>query len=137
MQGQAFGSGLRNQATRPKVTASGGMGPGCRAYGWRTTVPACDEGLRHCRRPGSISRFIKARVGAFAQARGKTEEEAVELVRSVSGHSLRRGYGTTAARHDVPGYRIKQRMRRKSMDTTAGHIEGGPGMDKIGAQGIF
>ena len=86
---------------------------------------------------GSVSRIIKARVRAFAQTHGKTQAEADDLVAAVSGHSLRRGYGTTAAMHDVPGYRIKQRMRHKSMDTTAGYIEAGQAWTKSGLKGIF
>jgi hypothetical protein len=39
--------------------------------------------------------------------------------------------------HDVPGYRIKQRKRHKSMDTTAGYIEAGQAWTKSGLKGIF
>src|SRR5262249_46645304 len=35
------------------------------------------------------------------------------------------GYATTAGEYDEPGYRIQQRMRHKSMDTTGGYIRAG------------
>ena len=45
---------------------------------------------------------------ALAQARGKTREEADELVRQFSGHSMRASYATEAGSKDLPSYRIMQ-----------------------------
>ena len=55
----------------------------------------------------------------------KTQAEADEIAAAFSGHSMRAGYATTAGANDVPGYRIQQRMRHKSMDTTGGYIRAG------------
>jgi integrase len=86
---------------------------------------------------GSVSRIVKARVREYALIQGKSEAETLELVAAYSGHSMRAGYGTTAAMHDVPGYRIQQRMRHKSMDTTSGYIRAGQQWTKSGLKGIF
>ena len=48
----------------------------------------------------------------------KSEAEARKLVAADSSHSMRAGYATTAGEHDEPGYRIQQRMRHMSIDTT-------------------
>ena len=45
------------------------------------------------------------------------------FVAAYSSHSMRTGYATTAGEHDEPGYRIQQRMRHKSMDTTGGTVQ--------------
>ena len=50
----------------------------------------------------SVSRIIKARLRKLVRARGKSKDEAREIVRAFSGHSLRAGYATTAASKDVP-----------------------------------
>ena len=41
------------------------------------------------------------------------------------------GYVTTAAEHDEPGYRIQQRMRHKSMDTTGDYFHAGQQFDSM------
>jgi integrase len=86
---------------------------------------------------GSVARIIKARVRTFARAHGRSRAEAWELAEAFSGHSLRRGYGTTAAKGDMPGYRIKSHMRHKSMDTTTGYIDEGEAWAKSGLKGIL
>jgi hypothetical protein len=65
-------------------------------------------------------------------ARGKSETEARKLVAAYSSHSMRAGYATTAGEHDERGYRIQQRMRHKSMDTTGGYIRAGQQWSKSG-----
>ena len=84
----------------------------------------------------SVALIIKARVYKLAIARGKSEQEAGELADSFSGHSMRAGYATTASEHDVPGYRIQQRMRHKSTDTTGGYIRAGQAWTKSGLKGF-
>ena len=44
-------------------------------------------------------------------------------------NSMPAGYVTTAAEHDEPGYRIQQRMRHKSMDTTGDYFHAGQQFD--------
>jgi hypothetical protein len=47
------------------------------------------------------------------------------------------GYATTATEHDEPSYRIQQRMRHRSMDTTGGYIRAGPAVEQVRAQGVW
>ena len=84
----------------------------------------------------SVALIIKGRVRKLAIARGRSEQEASELADLFSGHSMRAGYATTAGEHDVPGYRIQQRMRHKSMDTTGGYIRAGQAWTKSGLKGF-
>jgi hypothetical protein len=49
--------------------------------------------------------------------------------------SMRAGYATTAGENDEPGYRIRQRMRHKSTDTTGGYIPAGQQWSKSGLKG--
>jgi integrase len=86
---------------------------------------------------GSVARIIKKRVRAYAKAHGRNKVAAEELAAAFSGHSLRRGYGTTAAKGDMPGYRIKSHMRHRSMDTTTGYIDEGEAWAKSGLKGIL
>jgi hypothetical protein len=51
----------------------------------------------------SVSRIVKARVRELAMLRGKSPAEADELIARFSGHSLRAGYATSAARANMPG----------------------------------
>ena len=67
-----------------------------------------------------FSRIVKARIRRLAIGQGKTEAEAETIAEAFSGHSMRAGYATTAGAHDEPAYRIQQRMRHKSADTTTG-----------------
>lgn len=85
---------------------------------------------------GSVSRIVKARMGRFYRNKGKTPAEAEALAGAFSGHSMRAGYATTAGEKDVPGYRIKDRMRHKSMDTTAAYIRSGQQWTKSGLKGV-
>jgi integrase len=84
----------------------------------------------------SVSLIVKARVYILALHRGKSAEEARELADLFSGHSMRAGYATTAGEHDEPGYRIQQRMRHRSMDTTGGYIRAGQAWTKSGLKGF-
>jgi integrase len=83
-----------------------------------------------------VARIIKARLKQAAIAKGKSVAEADKLVAEFSGHSLRSGYATTAAEHDEPSYRIQQRMRHRSMDTTGGYIWAGQQWTKSGLKGF-
>lgn len=84
----------------------------------------------------SVARIVKARIRELAQARGKTREEADELVKQFSGHSMRAGYATTAGAHDLPSYRIMQHTRHKSHEQVAGYIREGQKWTKSGLKGI-
>ena len=84
----------------------------------------------------SVARIVKARVRALAQARGKTREEADEIVRDFSGHSMRAGYATEAGSKDLPSYRIMQHTRHKSHEQVASYIREGQKWSKSGLKGV-
>ena len=48
-----------------------------------------------------LERIVKSRVLALAKLRGKSETEALEIAERFSGHSMRAGYATSAARADI------------------------------------
>jgi hypothetical protein len=64
----------------------------------------------------SVSRIIKARARELAMLRGMSRDEANAFVERVSGHSLRTGYVTSAARAHMPGYLIRAHTRHKSAE---------------------
>ena len=109
-----------------------GLKPGEPVFRWINKGGAIAPGRLN---DGSVSRIVKTRLRALAIARGKSEGEARKLVAAYSSHSMRAGYATTAAEHDEPGYRIQQRMRHKSMDTTGGYIRSGQQWSKSGLKG--
>jgi integrase len=84
----------------------------------------------------SVARIVKSRVRKLARSRGKTEAEADELVALFSGHSLRAGYATSAAARDMPGYRIQQHTRHKSVQMVAGYIREADKWAKSGLKGV-
>jgi hypothetical protein len=62
---------------------------------------------------------------------------AWELAAVFSGHSLRRGYGTTAAEKGVRPHCIQGRMRHKDFGTASGCIAAGKAWSQSGLKGIF
>lgn len=70
----------------------------------------------------SVSRIIKTRVRRYARKSGNTKAAAKELAQAFSGHSLRGGFITTAARNKIPGHRIKPHSRHKSTKVLEGYI---------------
>lgn len=84
----------------------------------------------------SVSRIIKSRVRALAILRGKTRDEADEIVERFSGHSMRAGYATSAAANDIPVYRMQQQTRHKSLTTLTGYVREADKWTKSGLKGI-
>ena len=84
---------------------------------------------------GSV-RIGKARMARFNRNGGKTPAEAAAQADAFSGHSMRAGYATTAGEKEAPRYRIKNRMRHKSMDTTSGYIRSGQQWTKSGLKDV-
>ena len=84
----------------------------------------------------SVSCIVKERVRLLARLRGKSMEEAAELVVRFSGHSMRAGYATSAAAADVPGYRIKQHTRHKSDAMVSRYIRESDKWTKSGLKGV-
>jgi integrase len=60
-----------------------------------------------------------------ALASVKSAADATALAARYSGHSLRAGLATTAAKVNVPGHLIQRQMRHKRFDTTARYIRKG------------
>jgi hypothetical protein len=55
-----------------------------------------------------VSLIAKRAMRDLVRSRGKSKEEAEDLVRRFSGHSLRAGYAASAAAADVSALRIQQ-----------------------------
>lgn len=70
----------------------------------------------------SVSNIIKVRVLRYARKNGNTKAAAKALAVGFSGHSLRAGFITTAARSRIPGHHIRQHSRHKSIQTVEGYI---------------
>lgn len=67
-------------------------------------------------------RIIKVRVLRYARKKGNTKAAAKAIAAGFSGHSLRAGFVTTAARSKIPSYDIRQHSRHKSVQTVEGYI---------------
>jgi integrase len=65
----------------------------------------------------AIRHIVRRRVTAYSIAAGKPRKEALMLANQYSGHSLRRGFCTSASRAKVPFADIRRRSRHRS-DTT-------------------
>jgi hypothetical protein len=81
-----------------------------------------------------FSCIVKERVRLLARVRGKTVDEAAELVILFAGHSMRAGYATAAA--GVPGYRIKQHTLHKSDAMVSRYIRESDKWTKSGLRGV-
>jgi integrase len=84
----------------------------------------------------SVARVVKDRVKALVKQRGRSEEEADELVKLISGHSLRAGYATAAAANNMPAYSIQSHTRHKSAEVVAGYIREADKWTKSGLYGV-
>lgn len=71
---------------------------------------------------GSVSTIIKSRVKAYAILNGKSKAEAEQIVRRFSGHSMRAGFATTAADHEVDLARLAKHTRHKSLEVLLGYV---------------
>lgn len=70
----------------------------------------------------SVSNIIKVRVLRYARKNGNTKAAAKARAAGFSGHSLRAGFVTTAARNRIPGHHIRQHSRHRSVQTVEGYI---------------
>jgi len=71
----------------------------------------------------TVSDRIKVRVGAYGRAAGKTQEQVAELVRQSSGHSLRRGFCTTASEKGISLEVMASHTRHASLSTLKAYID--------------
>lgn len=85
----------------------------------------------------SVARAVKRAMADLARSRGKSKNEAKDLVRRFSGHSLRAGYATSAADADVPALRIQQHTRHKSADMVSKYVRTTDKWRKSGLKGIL
>jgi integrase len=84
----------------------------------------------------SVARIVKDRVKDLVKQRGRSEEEANDLVELISGHSLRAGYATSAAARNMPAYRIQSHTRHKSAEMVSGYIREADKWTKSGLDGV-
>jgi integrase len=85
----------------------------------------------------SVSRIVKRAMGQIARKRGKTIEEAKEMVRRYSGHSLRAGFVTSAAAVDVPALRIAGHTRHASLEMVSRYCREADKYSKSALKGMF
>lgn len=85
----------------------------------------------------SVSRIVKRAMRDIARKRGKTMEEAKELVRRFSGHSLRAGFVTSAAAVDVPALRIAGHTRHKSLEMVQRYCREAEKYSRSALKGVF
>ncbi|MDH2400446.1 site-specific integrase [Bradyrhizobium sp. SSUT18] len=72
-----------------------------------------------------VALVVKRVVGRTALSEGITIEKALALARTFSGHSLRSGLATSAAKNGAPGHAIQRQLRHKSFTTTLEYIQMG------------
>jgi integrase len=72
--------------------------------------------------PEAVRLIVRRRITAYSVASGKPLEEAMLLAREYSGHSLRRGFCTSASRAKVPFADIRRRSRHRSDKTLTTYI---------------
>jgi integrase len=85
----------------------------------------------------SVSRIVKRVARDLQHRRGKSREEAAELVRRFSGHSLRAGFCSSAADADVPLQKIALHSRHKSLETCVGYIRQSEAWRKSALKGLL
>jgi hypothetical protein len=64
--------------------------------------------------PEAVRRIVRRRIEAYSMATGKPLKEALQLAKQYSGHSLRRGFCTSASRAKVSFSEIRRRSRHRS-----------------------
>ncbi|RXH31988.1 tyrosine-type recombinase/integrase [Bradyrhizobium zhanjiangense] len=69
-----------------------------------------------------VALVVKRVVGKTALAEGLTLDKALALAGTFSGHSLRSGLATSAAKNGAPGHAIQRQLRHKSFTTTLEYI---------------
>jgi integrase len=85
----------------------------------------------------SVSRIVKRCMHQIARKRGKTIDEAKELVRHYSGHSLRSGFVTSAAAVDTPALRIAGHTRHRSLEMVSRYCREADKYNRSALKGVF
>ncbi len=73
----------------------------------------------------AIALVVKRVIKKAGFAEGLTDAEAQVRAGLFSGHSLRSGLATSAAKNGAPGHAIQRQLRHKSFTTTMGYIRSG------------
>jgi len=86
----------------------------------------------------SIANIVKSRIMMLEKLDGKklTKADKKALMQLFSGHSMRAGYATSAARKSVPQYRIQAHMRHKSAEMSAKYIREAEKFTHSGLKGV-
>ncbi|KAB2911448.1 MAG: tyrosine-type recombinase/integrase [Hyphomicrobiaceae bacterium] len=84
----------------------------------------------------AVAHIIRRRVRAMALAASASEEEASLRCLAYSGHSLRAGYATSAARLGVQEWRIRARTRHRSAEMVARYVRAAEGWTESGLGGL-
>jgi site-specific recombinase XerD len=85
----------------------------------------------------SVSHIVKRVARDLQHRRGKSKEEAAQLVATFSGHSLRAGFCSSAADADVPLQKIALHSRHKSLETCVGYIRQSEAWRKSALKGLL
>jgi hypothetical protein len=80
--------------------------------------------------------IVRRRVLAYARATGMSKADALALANAYRGHSMRRGYCTTATRKRIPLNQIRARSRHASNEILGGYIEEAESWLKSGLKGV-
>jgi len=84
----------------------------------------------------AVAKIVKRRMLDHYTAAGLSLEEASLAARAYSGHSLRRGYCTSAAMSEVPEWAIRSRSRHRSAAMVARYIGLAESWHQSGLRGV-
>lgn len=85
---------------------------------------------------GATTEIIRRRVIDFEVSRGIDPDAASSRAQAFSGHSLRAGFATSAARAGVHEWRIRQRLRHRSPDMVARYVRAAETRTESGLAGL-
>lgn len=85
---------------------------------------------------GALGMILRHRIFAFETRNGIESDSAAQKAENYTGHSLRAGYATTAARAGVHEWKIRSRMRHADPRMTAGYVRAAEDEKENGIMGI-
>jgi integrase len=74
---------------------------------------------------------------ALLESRGMKPDDVVRRLQRFTGHSIRAGYATSAARARIPEWAIRQRMRHKTAEMVARYTRAELGWHESGLEGLL
>jgi integrase len=87
--------------------------------------------------PKAVAGIVKARVRALLASRRMKPAEVTRRLQGFTGHSLRAGYATSAARAGIPEWMIRRRMRHRSAEMVARYTRAELGWKESGLAGLM